>query len=207
MVFHPYFMDYLKPGAYEEKKWIVASLYTKDDLEYGLKRSNFNPITINSVDLFSKENWVELHIHRADWNDENAMAVSPNNAGVLIDLSCPIVSFYSVAWEINEENRSFSVLLTYHCIIDDLSIPNQLFNKNLNFYEFWSSVNYSKLTPSKSTLMDNFVRNSGILSKSKHSNFTVYISSYPFYFILLLLKSEPILMSLIPFLCYIKNKG
>lgn len=97
MVFHPYFMDYLKPGAYEEKKWIVASLYTKDDLEYGLKRSNFNPITINSVDLFSKENWVELHIHRADWNDENAMAVSPNNAGVLIDLSCPIVSFYSVA--------------------------------------------------------------------------------------------------------------
>lgn len=65
----------------------MASLYTDDNLQYGLKRSKFNPIVINSQNLFLPENWIELHVHRADENDPRMIAVSPNNAGVLIDMS------------------------------------------------------------------------------------------------------------------------
>ena len=113
MVYHPYLMSYLKPGIDEEKKWVMASLYTRDNMHYGLKRSTFNPIKINSTDIFSEENWIEVHIHRVDENDPNAMAVSPNNAGVLLDLSCPVLPFYSLVVE-QVDKKKINILVTHH---------------------------------------------------------------------------------------------
>jgi hypothetical protein len=52
MVFHPYFMANLKPGVEDEKKYVMASLYTSSKMAYGLKKSKFNPIMINSSDLY-----------------------------------------------------------------------------------------------------------------------------------------------------------
>jgi hypothetical protein len=91
----------------------MASLYTKDNMRYGLKKSTFNPIKINSTDLFSEENWVEVHVHRADENDPRSMAVSPNNAGVLLDLSCPVLPFFSLVIE-QVDKKKINILVTHH---------------------------------------------------------------------------------------------
>mmetsp|Transcript_20737 Transcript_20737/g.18382 ORF Transcript_20737/g.18382 Transcript_20737/m.18382 type:complete len:467 (+) Transcript_20737:167-1567(+) len=164
MVFHPFFMDYLKPGVKEEQFWIMASLYTKDGFEYGLKKSKFNPIQINSTDLFSKDNWIELHIHQADENNPDIMAISPNNAGVLLDLSCPIISFYSLAIRVDENTKAMSLLVTHHCIIDEKSFPNKILTQSLNSFEFLQMVNVHKLVkPEKSTW--------GIIPKSNESKY------------------------------------
>ncbi|CAI2361775.1 unnamed protein product [Moneuplotes crassus] len=153
LVFHPYFMDYLKPGVHEDKKYIMASIYTNDEMVYGLKKSNFFPIQINSEDLYAAENWVELHVHRAADDDPNAIAVSPNNAGVLIDLSCPLIPFYSMAIELDEERKSMNVLITYHCIIDETCLPNKCLIETLDFYKFCEKVDKDKLMkPRKPTL-------------------------------------------------------
>jgi len=114
MVFHPFFMSYLKPGVEEEKKWIMASLYTDDAMMYGLKRSNSSPIMINSDNLFLPINWVELHVHRADENDPRIIAVSPNNAAFLLDMTCPITSFYSIAVDRIDEKNRINILVTHH---------------------------------------------------------------------------------------------
>lgn len=120
MVYHPYFMDYLEKGVNEEKKWIMASLYTEDSMKYGIKSSNLMPIMINSDNLYTPNNWVELHVHKTDENDPHAIAVSPNNAAFLMNMSLPMVSFYSVAIEYLENKKKINVLITHHCIIDEL---------------------------------------------------------------------------------------
>jgi len=112
-------MANLKPGVEDEKKYVMASLYTSSKMAYGLKKSKFNPIMINSSDLYWEESWIELHVHRADENDPNAIAVSPNNASVLLDLSCPIIPFYSIAIKLNEKKRTVKMLVTHHWVIDD----------------------------------------------------------------------------------------
>lgn len=119
MVYHPYLMDYLKEGIMQESKWVMASLYTDDHLAFGLSKSKFNGIKINSEDLFTEDNWIEVHIHRADENDPKAMAVSPNNAAVLIDMSCPIIPFYSVVIDRIEKEQKINIMITHHCIIDE----------------------------------------------------------------------------------------
>lgn len=154
MVFHPYFMHHLKPGVGEEKMWVMASLYTDDSLAYGLKKSKFNPIMINSSDIFTEENWIELHVHRADENDPKILAVSPNNAGVLIDMSSPIIPFYSVTIERDEKRGEIRILVTHHCIIDEMNVANRVLNNVLNINEFTSSrpiieANLSKVSSKK----------------------------------------------------------
>jgi hypothetical protein len=136
MVFHPYFMHHLKPGVGEEKMWVMASLYTDDKFAYGLKKSKFSPIMINANDLFIKENWIELHVHRADENDPKILAVSPNNAGVLIDMSCPIIPFYSIAIDKDEKRKEIRIVVTHHCIIDEMSVTNRVLNSVLNVNQF-----------------------------------------------------------------------
>ena len=135
MVYHPFFMSDLEPGIEEEKKFIMASIYTEDSLMYGIKRSNSSPIPINSEDLFLAHNWVELHVHSADENDPNAIAVSPNNAAFLLDMTCPIVTFYSVAIEKLDKKNKCNILVTYHCIIDELAVSNLTMGSILNTNE------------------------------------------------------------------------
>ena len=114
MVYHPFFMDYLKPDINEEKKYIMASIYTEDAMMYGIKRSNSGAIMINSDNLFFPQNWIELHVHKVDENDPNAIAVSPNNAAFLMDMTSPIVSFFSIAIEKHDNKSVVDILVTYH---------------------------------------------------------------------------------------------
>lgn len=100
-----------------KNKWVMASLYTKDNMRYGLKKSTFNPIKINSTDLFSEENWIEIHVHRADEHDPRAMAISPNNAGVLLDLACPVLPFYSLVIE-QVDKKKINILVTHHWLVN-----------------------------------------------------------------------------------------
>ena len=119
LVFHSYFMDYLQPGLNEEKKYIMASIYTKDIFMIGLRKCKSQPIMINSTNLFLPENWIEMHIHRADENDPKSLWVSPNNASVLIDMASPIIPFFTVAIEKIDNQPKLNILITHHWIVDD----------------------------------------------------------------------------------------
>ena len=132
MVYHPFFMDYLKPDIDEEKKYIMASIYTEDAMMYGIKRSNSGAIMINSDNLFFPQNWIELHVHKVDENDPNAIAVSPNNAAFLMDMTSPIVSFFSIAIEKHDNKSVVDILVTYHWIIDELHVQNLALNTITN---------------------------------------------------------------------------
>mmetsp|Transcript_28751 Transcript_28751/g.32871 ORF Transcript_28751/g.32871 Transcript_28751/m.32871 type:complete len:113 (+) Transcript_28751:187-525(+) len=66
MVYHPYFMPHLNVGMNEEKKWIMASIFTADNMMLGIRKCKSQPIMINSTNLFPPENWLEMHVHRAD---------------------------------------------------------------------------------------------------------------------------------------------
>lgn len=134
LVFHPYLMDNLKLGAYEEKKWVMASIYTDDIFYWGLKRSKYNGISINAEDIFAESNWIEVHIHRADENDPKIMAVSPNNAGVLMDMTCPMITFYTIIIDQIAERKEANILVTHHTIIDDISAINYPLTQVLDIY-------------------------------------------------------------------------
>ena len=154
MVFHPFFLSDFKirGGVTETQSWIMASIYTKDNFEFGLKKSKFNPITINSQNIFEAENWIQLHIHQADENTPEIMAISPNNAGVLLDLSCPIITFYSLAIAYEEKTKEIDLLITNHTILNEAGLPNRILYKSLSYYEFLQGVQIDKLVkPKKST--------------------------------------------------------
>ncbi len=51
---------------------------------------DFGRISINSSNLFSKNNLMEVHLHQADPNN---MAISPNNGAFLLNLGMAIVNF------------------------------------------------------------------------------------------------------------------
>ncbi|CAI2387053.1 unnamed protein product [Moneuplotes crassus] len=157
MVFHPHFMDYLKPGVEDEKKYVMASLYTDDDIDYGLKRSECSPIMINSENLFTEENWIELYIHKAE--DPNMVAISPDNASVLIDLSCPLVHFYSIAIELEEHRKAMKVLVTSHCVFDQTCMLNN-FPKNW-FIDSNGSINQENCKTTSEFTPD-YITNKGI---------------------------------------------
>jgi hypothetical protein len=57
----------------------------------GIEECNdWGHISINPINLFSKNNLMEVHLHQAD-NDN--MAISPNNGAFLINLGFPIINF------------------------------------------------------------------------------------------------------------------
>ena len=97
----------------------MASIYTQDNFMIGLKKCKSQPIMINSTNLFMPENWIEMHIHRADENDPRLIWVSPNNASFLIDMAAPIIPFFTVAIEKINNEQKINILITHHCIVDD----------------------------------------------------------------------------------------
>ena len=97
----------------------MASIYTQDGLMIGLKKCKSQPIMINSTNLFMPENWIEMHIHRADENDPRLIWISPNNASFLIDVAAPIIPFFTVAIEKIDNEPKINILITHHWIVDD----------------------------------------------------------------------------------------
>ena len=69
IAFHPYLMKNMKEYTHEEKKYIMASIYTEDDLAFGIRESDSDKIMINSTNLYLSENWIEVYVHRSNEND------------------------------------------------------------------------------------------------------------------------------------------
>lgn len=101
----------------------MACVYTPKNFSIGVRKcSDTGVLKFNEVDL--ETCWTNLHLHPVE-EDSLEMAVSPNNAAVVLTLGLPATSFYvlSANFTKDEEGTHLKLLLSHHTVIFDSELP------------------------------------------------------------------------------------
>ena len=99
--------------------------------------------------------------------DPNIYWISPNNASILLDMSCPIISFYSIAIERLENQNKINILITHHLIVDDQKQDLHIIDDHKAKY--WSNPLHSLCDSSSPYIMNHlFYSKDDLLIYSKN---------------------------------------